>query len=257
MRLHTYEWGDRNAPPVVCVHGVTAHALRFRRLAEERLARRFRVLSVDLRGHGRSAWEPPWDLETHVADLLDTADAHDVGRAAWIGHSFGGRLVLELAARAPGRVERAVLLDPAIWVPPSIALERAEEHRADVSFATADEAIAARRELSPAAPEELLREEMDQHLVRGEDGRLRHRYCRSAVVAAYAEMAKPPPLDRLDGLAAQIVRAPEAGICPDAVVEVYGEHVPGLEVVDVPHGHIVLWEAFEETAGAVERFLDV
>ena len=49
-----HEWGDPAAPAVVCVHGVTGHGERFKRLAEERWASRFRVVAPDLRGHGRS-----------------------------------------------------------------------------------------------------------------------------------------------------------------------------------------------------------
>ena len=37
MRLHVHSYGDPDAPPLVCLHGVTGHAERFRRLAEERL----------------------------------------------------------------------------------------------------------------------------------------------------------------------------------------------------------------------------
>ena len=60
MRLHLHEWGSADAPPVVCLHGVTSHGARFAHLAE-RLSG-FRVLAPDLRGHGRSGWEPPWRL---------------------------------------------------------------------------------------------------------------------------------------------------------------------------------------------------
>jgi lipase len=118
MRLHVHEWGDAAAPPVVCVHGVSAHGRRFRKLAEERLAARFRVLAPDLRGHGRSAHDPPWDLATHGRDLLETLDGEPA--LAWVGHSFGGRLVLELAAREPERIRCAVLLDPAIQILPHV-----------------------------------------------------------------------------------------------------------------------------------------
>ncbi len=82
MLLHVHEWGDPAAPPLVCLHGVTAHGRRFRRLAEERLARRFHVLAPDLRGHGRSGWEPPWNIATHAGDLLETVA---VERASWLG----------------------------------------------------------------------------------------------------------------------------------------------------------------------------
>src|SRR5918997_2865285 len=164
------------------------HGRRFRRLAEDRLAHRFRVLAPDLRGHGRSGWEPPWDLVTHLGDVLETLEAAGVGRASWLGHSFGGRLLLELASLEPERVERAVLLDPAVQVQPSEALADAERERADKSFATVDEAIGNRIETAPlySTPRELLEEEMEEHLVRSADGRLRYRYCQSAVVAAWS-----------------------------------------------------------------------
>lgn len=232
---------------------MNAHGLRFRRLAERLPGRR--VVAVDLRGHGHSEWEPPWDLDTHVGDLLETADGLGVDRAAWIGHSFGGRLVIELAARAPERVERAVLLDPAVWVPPPTALERAEQEREDRSYASVDEAIGLRREGAALAAPGMLEEEMELHLVESEDGRFRYRYSQSAVVAAFGEMAKPPPLEGLAAVPALIVRAPEAEICPDPIVEVCREAIPGIEVVDVRGGHIVLWDAFEETAEAIARFL--
>ena len=76
-----------------------------------------------------SGWEPPWNLGTQVADLVETLDASGADRVDVVGHSWGGRLALELAARRPERVARLVLLDPVVWVPPHIALERAEEAR--------------------------------------------------------------------------------------------------------------------------------
>ena len=246
MRLRVHEWGEPDAPPLVCLHGVTAHGRRFRKLAEERLARRFRVLAPDLRGHGRSGYDPPWTIGPHLADLLESLE---IDGAAWIGHSFGGRLVVELAALTPERVERAVLLDPALRVDPAAALEKAELERRDASFATPDEAIEERLAsgLLFSTPRELLEEEMREHLVRGEDGRLRYRYCPSAVITAWSEMCTdPPPFASMPTL---VVVGEKSWLEVDVS--------PGdlLEVVTVPGGHTVLFDAFEETADAVERFL--
>jgi lipase len=190
-----------------------------------------------------------------VEDLLETASALGLERADWIGHSFGGRLVIELAARAPERVARAVLLDPAVWVPPPVALERAEEELHERSFASVAEALERRRPTALLAPAEVLAEEMELHLAEGKDGRFRYRYAPAAVVAAFGEMAKVPPLSGLAEVPTLIVRAPGADVCPDAIVEVCRESIPGIEVVDVAGGHIVMWDAFEETAEAVARFL--
>ena len=172
MQLSVTEWGDPTGAPVVCLHGVTGHGRRFRRLARSACLTH-RVIGVDYRGHGRSGWEPPWSVEQHVADLVETADALGISGATWLGHSFGGKLVAELAARHPDRVERAVLLDPAMHVDPAVAGERADLTRADVSFASPEEAIEARLADGSlfTTPREVLEEEAREHLVEGPDGR--------------------------------------------------------------------------------------
>ncbi len=250
MRLNVHEWGERTAPPLICLHGIAAHGLRFRKLAEERLKKSFRVLAVDLRGHGRSGHDPPWDVATHVDDVLETADELGVERACWMGHSFGGRLVAELAARAPGRVERAVLLDPALHVAAETARESAEGARADVSFASVDEAVAARLSAGGLfhTPRGLVEEDMREHLVRGEDGRLRARVSQPAVITGWSEMTRrPPPPPEAPTL---VVLGDQSWLPVDVTPS--GQ----LRAVTVPGGHVVLWDAFAETADAIEAFLE-
>jgi lipase len=257
VQLYATEWGDPVGPPVVCLHGVLAHAGRFRKLAEERLAG-YRVVALDLRGHGHSEWEPPWDLPTHVEDLRETVAELGVERATWIGHSFGGRLVMELIARAPELVERAVLLDPAIWVPPPIALERAEGMRAERTFGSAEEAVDARFAAGGLfhTPRELVEEEVRAHLVAGDDGLFRYRYSQSAVVAAYGEMAKSPPPFELLRVPTLLVRGEQTDVVPEVLAETYREGVgEQVDVLTVPGGHVLLWDAFTETADAIEAFL--
>ena len=256
--LHVHEWGALDAPPVVCLHGITGHGRRFRKLAEERLSRRFRVLAPDLLGHGLSDWEPPWSMRAHPDAVVATLERLGVGAARWIGHSFGGRLVMELIARDRARVERAVLLDPAIWVPPPVALERAEDERLERAFESEEEALQARLAkgelLSHARP--LLEEDFRDHLVTHDDGRLRPRYLQSAVVTAFSEMAQTPPdFSSLD-VPTLIVRGELSNVSPDALVDLYRDGIGELlEVVDVPGYHSPFWDAFDETAAAIDRFL--
>lgn len=248
MILNAHAWGDPAAPAVVCLHGVTGHGERFRALAGRLHGRR--VVGLDLRGHGRSGWEPPWSVDAHVADLLETADALGLERVPWIGHSFGGLLVAELAARAPERIERAVLLDPALHIDPAVAATQADGARADVSFASADEAIEARLAGGTlfTTPRAILEEEAEAHLEHGADGRLRWRYAPVAVIAAWGEMARPaPPLPVCPTLLVLGARSWIPVEVPDA---------PALEKLVVPGGHSVLWDDFDATAGAIVRFLD-
>jgi lipase len=104
MLLHTRTYGPQAGPPVLVLHGVRDHGGRLRRLAEDALPDD-RVIAPDLRGHGRSGWEPPWDVATHVADVLETLAGHDVGEPIEvIGHSFGRLIARAVAAQAPERV---------------------------------------------------------------------------------------------------------------------------------------------------------
>jgi lipase len=254
--LHLHEWGDPAAPPVVCVHGLNAHGRRFRRLAEERLARRYRVLAPDLRGHGGSEWEPPWTIATHVHDLLETVDNAGVRCADWVGHSFGGRVLLELAASHPERVERVVLLDPAIQLLPHVGFDFAERERADRAYSSPEEPIESRLASSPMTPRESLEEENREHLVQHADGKFRFRYCQAAVVSMYGELCTTPPAAETLRVPTLLVHAGEFGLVrADQLEEYERAQAERLQVVEVPGGHIVYWDAFEETADAVEEFL--
>ncbi len=255
MSLTRYEWGEPGLPALVCLHGVTSHGRHFAKLAE-RLADRFHVIALDLRGHGSSSWEPPWNLEQHVADVLETAPEQ---RCAWLGHSFGGRVAYEAAAAAPERVERLVLLDPAIRIPPDIGVAAAENARRDRSYVSFAEGIDRRYEESvlTTAPRELVEDELRVHLLEDDDGRWRYLYCQSTVVAAYGEMTRqPPPFEQ--------VRIPTLLVLGETSYlpydELLGAHQDALgellEVARIPAGHTVLWDALDETASAVERFLN-
>ena len=207
------------------------------------------MIGVDYRGHGHSGWEPPWSVEQHVADLVETADALGIAEAAWVGHSFGGRLVAEVAARHADRVARAVLLDPAMQLDAAVAGERADLTRADVSFAGPGEAIDARLEDGSVftTPRETLEEEAREHLVESPDGRFRWQYAPTAVIVAWSEMASTTP--------------PWPG-CPTLVVtgerswlEIAVPRKSNIAQVVVPGGHSVLWDDFDATADAIVRFL--
>jgi len=76
------------------------------------LAERYRVVSIDAPGHGRSA---PVRGRYTLDDCIDAAvtvlDAAGVERAAWVGLSWGGMVGMRLAARHPERVAALVLMD--------------------------------------------------------------------------------------------------------------------------------------------------
>jgi pimeloyl-ACP methyl ester carboxylesterase len=113
--LHTLEWGDPSLPPLVLVHGLNANARYWTGVASL-LADRFRVLAPDLRGHGATGFlGSSYGLTTTREDLVAWADEVGLERFGLVGHSWGGKVSLDLAAAVPERIRRLALVDP---VPP-------------------------------------------------------------------------------------------------------------------------------------------
>ena len=254
MTLALDEWGAQGAPRIVCLHGVRNHGLHFAPLAAE--LPEYHVVALDLLGHGDSPWEPPWDIGAHLDAIVETVGVRE---SVLIGHSFGGRLAFELAARAPKLVPKLVLLDPAILLPGHVALAAAENARTDKSYVSFDELVDRRFDESQLhfAPRELVVEDLASHVETSADGRVRYRYCQSAVVAAYGEMAsRPPSFDD--------VRVPTLLVLGERSYLPYGHLLDAhraalgnlLELAIVPGGHSVLWDALEETAEAIADFLE-
>lgn len=162
---------------------------------------------------------------------------------------------MEIAARRPERVERAVLLDPATWIPPEYAAQNAAQERVEKVYHSVDEAIA-RWVGDFHTPREMLEEEMSEHLVPGPDGRLRYRYAQPAVAQMHLDLARrPPPFESLR-LPTLLVVGALSKIVSAGEVELYRAALGDLlQVVVVPGGHSVLWDAYEQTAGAIESFL--
>ena len=254
MTITVHEWGEAGSPPLVCLHGVTSHGRHFRPLAE-RLADRYHVVALDQRGHGNSTWDPPWNLEQYVDDALGSAPDEP---CTWLGHSFGGRIAFEVAAARPDRVERLVLLDPAIRIPPFVGLRAAENAREDRSYVSFAHGIDRRYEESvlTTAPRGVVEAELREHLLPDDDGRYRYRYCQSAVVAAYGEMTRePPPFESVRTPTLLVVG--ETSYLPyDSLLEGHSAALGDLlQVVRIAAGHTLLWDAFDETAAAIDSFL--
>lgn len=256
MLLHVHQWGDPHGEPLVCLHGVTGYAGVYQRLAEERWSDR-RVLAFDLRGHGRSGWEPPWTFPTHVADLVETSEAHGLSTADWIGHSFGGRLVLELAAAHPHLVRRAALLEPVFQLLPQVALDVANFERREPVYANVEEYIQERLLLYPESSRTAMEHEAEQHLEQQRDGTLRRRTCQAAAVSIYGELASDPPAPSTLAAETLLLYAPAYGLVQAEQVETYRVALGDrLRVVEVPGLHMVQWDAFDEVASAVADLLD-
>jgi pimeloyl-ACP methyl ester carboxylesterase len=115
LTVRVVERGDPESPPVVLIHGWGCSAYVFRRNMPALAEAGFRVIAVDLKGHGLS--DKPiaadeYSIDSLVEHLLDILDALELERPALAGHSLGGSLIYHFASRYPGRASCLGLLAP-------------------------------------------------------------------------------------------------------------------------------------------------
>jgi lipase len=254
-RLHLHVWGPADGPPVLAIHGITGSGARLRALAEEELAG-MRVIAPDLRGHGRSTWDPPWTVARHVEDLAAALDDEGIDRAAVLGHSYGGLLAMALAAAAPRRVESLALVDPAAGLAPGRAGEQAEITRGDDGWASVEEARASRLALRPAHARDTVDEDLATFLERDGGGRVRFCFSRPAVIAAWSELAGPVPSLAAWPGRALLVEALRADYLTGALRSSLRHDLgPRLQETAIDAGHMLYWDARPELGAALRRFL--
>ncbi|MCL6414526.1 alpha/beta hydrolase [Aestuariirhabdus sp. Z084] len=149
-------WGDQDQPVLFALHGWLDNAASFHFLAP--LLKHYRILALDLAGHGRSDHRPvgvAYNIWDNVADVLAIADALSINKFSLLGHSMGGVISMLIAGSFPQRVERLLLID-GIWPMVTSSSDSPEQlakaitgmqsvtQKRKTVYATVDEAIEAR-----------------------------------------------------------------------------------------------------------------
>jgi len=98
-----------DAPTLLIAHGLYGSARNWGVIAK-RLSDMRRVVAVDLRNHGMSAWKPTHSYADLAADLAEVCDALD-GPVDVLGHSMGGKAAMTLALTQGDLVNRLIVAD--------------------------------------------------------------------------------------------------------------------------------------------------
>ena len=263
LALHYLEWGEAAAPPIVCVHGYTGSADAFNALARH-LEDRYRILALDVRGHGESAWSPTgaYSYADQAGDLAEFATRLGLERFVLIGTSMGGIIAMAYAAEHAHRLLGLVIND--IGPDPEAGTQRITQmvgSRPD-QFATLEDAMAYRRSASPILA---ARSPEDQHelalgvLRRRSDGRwvwkMDPAYIEQRV--KHGAPARPPLWPALQMLSCptMVVWGKESDVLSEAQARSMVEVLPRGELVTVPGiGHApTLVEPM--VLAALDRFL--
>jgi esterase len=112
VTLHVETAGDRSATPLLLMQGITVSGRTWDWFVPA-LAQRFRVLSLDFRGHGKSDRAPgDYQPQAFVTDAIAVLEQMAEGPAILIGHSLGGMTGAALMQQRPDLARAAVLEDP-------------------------------------------------------------------------------------------------------------------------------------------------
>jgi pimeloyl-ACP methyl ester carboxylesterase len=166
---HYLEWGDAEAPAVLLLHGLRSYARTWEPVAEA-LSRTHRVIALDFRGRGDSAWDPQrqYFADTYLRDVEDLVAHLGLTRFAVVGHSMGGTVGYAYAARHPDQVDALVVED--IGPGSSTESEGADRILRELAatpdgFSSLDEVRAYWRRIRPGITEDALASRIE-HTVR-------------------------------------------------------------------------------------------
>jgi pimeloyl-ACP methyl ester carboxylesterase len=268
LRLYARDYPNASPrPPVLCLPGLTRNSRDFEMLAV-RISNTRRVISPDLRGRGKSQYDPDWrnyHPGQYAADLWQLLDSLQVEEVVVIGTSLGGWMAMLLNQQRPGRIAAAVMNDIGPEADPGgIARVVATAGLLDIVDSLAAAIEQARSVYSIAFPnwnDEQWRLYTESTYRMLEDGRFDLNFDRNIGHAAregvsgldvdpwamFDELASVPTLV-IHGMLSDILTVP--------IIEKMRRRKPDLQVVSVPdRGHAPLLDE-QEALDAITTFLE-
>ena len=265
VKLHYRDHdGNRDRSPILCIPGLTRNARDFEPVAD-RFAGDWRVISIDLRGRGGSAFDPDpanYKPMVYVADILKLLDQLGIADAVFVGTSLGGICTMALALGDRERVAGALLNDIGPAIDPAGVERIAGYVGKEVRFASWDEAVDQMAERNHDIYPDYDRAQWERFVRRmaiDEGGQVRFDYD-MAIASNFQSAASAPDIwplyQALDGRPVTILRGELSDLLSADVATRMASELSDVELVTVPRvGHA---PSLDEPASlaAIDRLLD-
>lgn len=246
--------------PLVVVHGLFGSASNWRNVALT-LEESCSVWSVDLRNHGNSFHRQGMSYAQQANDLLNWLDSQNLDKVCLLGHSMGGKVVMEFALRYPSRVEKLIVVD----IAPMQYDASHHEIIASLVALKAKEPWKDRRQADQLLTEFLGEEAIQTRLFlltnlrRTADG-LRLRVGIEAIEEDYTSILAAPEsvvAGKTFAGPTLAIRGIHSDYVPDAALPAFKQVFSALQLVDLEGGHWLHAEQVDAFTAAVSDFIKV
>lgn len=108
MKLNFKKIGE--GAPLIIVHGLFGSLDNWMTMARQ-LSQKFTVYLIDQRNHGKSPHSEDMNYELMASDLFEFMKEHNIERSNFIGHSMGGKAIIQLALNHPECIRKMMVID--------------------------------------------------------------------------------------------------------------------------------------------------
>jgi len=252
LHLNYKTYGEAKYPALVILHGFLGSADNWHTLAKQ-FSSDFQVWTIDQRNHGRSPHAYEFNYDVLVDDLYDFLDEHQISQPILLGHSMGGKVVMQYALQFPQLVSKLIVVDMAPYA--------YAHHHQTVLEALKNihlERFAKREEIENALSEYIPEWDTRQFIMKSiyyENGKYQWRFYTESLIDNYEEILKGVHGKVFDGQTLFIKGENSQYIAKERWSEIISLF-PKAELVEIPGaGHWVHAEKPQEFYQAVISYL--
>jgi|GEM_PF-4677784 pimeloyl-ACP methyl ester carboxylesterase len=109
--IHAHQWNNEKENTVIFVHGAMANNVWWQPIAA--CIKAANVLSIDLSGHGLSAWDETYSVQKHAKEIINLIEKFSTGKVYIVGHSYGGTVSAYVASLIA--VTKVIMVDTPLY----------------------------------------------------------------------------------------------------------------------------------------------
>lgn len=235
--LHSKITGDK-PKHLLILHGLFGQSDNFATLAKQ-FAEFYTVHAIDLRNHGRSFHSDDMSFEAMSDDILNYLNHHQIEECYLLGHSLGGRSVIEFSYKHPEKIEKLIVADmaPKAYPPHHQGIIKALN---SVDFEQIGKRSDVEEVLKQYIPDLGTRQFLLKNVYHAENGQYAFRFNLKTLTDSYNEMVGGNLTEGVFDKPTLFLRGEKSDYILDSDFELIQKHFPNSEIKTIPNsGHWV------------------